>query len=274
MNVRVPRQWQLAIAIAAGLSNLPAFANSRAPGQIIVYEITSVSTMKTDLSSLPSLVRGQAETNQKFANGRESKTKLTLTSDQADADGDAHVNATFTQSMEGVFGIAATAMAAAKNFQGTLTADGRLLPAYDPNVAATLDAHGRYSAAETDNIHAQQMQGTFANFNTFITGLSKHPHLNPGDTWRVVVEDAYGVSRNYDFAVAASGSTVVAGAPAVTMSVNIEVPHSSLKSTATGHYDPARHLLVDFHEESSYATQSPNGISSSGVTSSDIKLHP
>jgi hypothetical protein len=273
MNARLPLLLQLAGGVASSLIGLAAAAEGREVGQIIVYEMTRTSTTKTDLSSLPSTVRGQAEANQKLANGKAFRTKLTLASDQVDADGNAHVNVSFTESMEGLSAMTAAAMSAAKSFQGTLTADGRLLPAYDPNVAATLDAHGRYSASATENVNAQQMQLAFANFNTFITGLLKHGRPNPGDTWRVVVQDPYGVSRNYDFAVAADAAAP-RGSPVVTMTANSEVPHNSLKSTATGHYDAARHLLVDFHEDSNFATQSPNGISSAGTTSIDIKLHP
>ena len=61
-------------------------------------------------------------------------------------------------------------------------------------MAGTLDAHGRYSAAEMQNIHAQQMQKRFGDLNTFVMGLTKHPHPGASDVWRLVVQDAYGVS--------------------------------------------------------------------------------
>jgi hypothetical protein len=141
--------------------------------------------------------------------------------------------------------------------------DGRLLPTYDQAMAAPLDSHGRYSAAATENIHASQMLGTFGNFNSFVSGLVKHAQLKDGDVWHLMTQDAFGISRQYDFSVRGSEVSMVG---------SFNAPNSTSKIVAAGRYDPARRLLVEFHEENTYASSNPNGISSSGTMTSTIKL--
>jgi hypothetical protein len=273
MSRKLRLQWALAVGGAvSALSALPAWAETRAAGQSFVYELTESTVSKTDLSSLPASIRAQAEKNMAAANGKKITTKLTLAADRVDADGNAHFNATYTQSMEGLSGITATAFAAAQEFQGTLSADGRVLPAHDPAMPATLDAHGRYSAAEMQNIHAQQMQGRFGDFNIFAMGLTKHPHPKAGDVWRLVVQDAYGVSRPYEFSVSAPGAQDGLAAPAVSMKADLAGPASSSQLAATGHYDGVRRLVTDFHAQTTYSSTTPTGISSSGVSMLDIRL--
>jgi hypothetical protein len=262
------------VAALGGACAQPLFAEGRSPGQTVVYELTQVSTNNTDFSSLPAMVRGRAAANQAAANGKKMTTRLTLTTDQVDADSNAHVNGTYHRSMEGLSGIPATALSATQKFQGTLTADGRLLPTYDPGMPATPDAHGMYSEAVTQNIHAQEMQGTFVYFNTFVTGISKHPRLKSGDAWRVVIQDTYGISQSYDFSVSAPSPETGSDASVVTMTGDFSGPGSSSKVSAMGHYDPVRRLVVDFHQDNTYASTTPNGISTSGVASTDIRLQP
>ncbi|HEY2679141.1 MAG TPA: hypothetical protein VGI65_19390 [Steroidobacteraceae bacterium] len=263
MTAHQSRYWRLACAVAFSALGVEPCIAGRAAGESVVYEITQVTNNKADLSSLPAMIRGRAEANQAAANGKKITTTLTLSTDKLDDDGSAHVLASYHQSMEGISGVAATAFSAAKKFQGTLTPDGRVLPAYDPGVPATLDSHGFYSEAEKENIAAQSMLGTFGNFNTFVAGVVKHPQLKDGDVWHLVVQDAFGISRQYDFSVNASEVSMVG---------NFSAAHSSMKLMASGRYDSARRLLIDYHEENTYETAAPNGIASSGVSTSTFKL--
>lgn len=183
--------------------------------------------------------------------------------DTLDDEGNGHVLASYHQSMEGLTGIAATAFTAVQTFQGTLMQDGRLLPTYDEGMAAEPDSHGRYSAAATENVHASQMLGTFGNFNIFVTGMVKHPKLQDGDVWHLVSQDAFGINRQYDFSVHGSEVSMVG---------SFNAANSTSKIVVAGRYDPARRLLVEFHEENTYASSNPGGISSSGTMTSLIKL--
>ena len=261
--IRMPMIWRVALALGLGAAIVqPSFA-ARSAGETVVYEITVIQNNKADLSSLPAMVRSRAEANQAAANGKKITTTLTLNVDAVDDEGNGHVLASYHQSMDGLTGSVATAFAAAQSFQGTLTPDGRLLPTYDQGMAAPLDSHGRYSAAVTENIHASQMLGTFGNFNTFVSGLVKHPQLKDGDVWHLVSRDTFGISRQYDFSVRGSE---------VSMEGSFTAPNSTSKIVAAGRYDPVRRLLVEFREENSYASTNPNGISSSGTMTSAIKL--
>lgn len=255
--------WRVTVALGLGTATVqPSFA-ARSAGETVVYEITVIQNSKTDLSSLPAMVRSRAEANQAAANGKKLTTTVTLNVDSVDDEGNGHVLASYHQSMEGLTGAVATAFAAAQTFQGTLTPDGRLLPTYDQGMATPLDSHGRFSAAATENIHAQQMLGTFGNFNTFVTGIVKHPQLKDGDVWHLVSQDAFGISRQYDFSVRGSE---------VSMAGSFNAPNSTSKIVAAGRYDPARRLLVEFQEENTYASTNPNGVSSSGTMTSVVKL--
>lgn len=263
MKTKTSRCWQAVAAIAVSVLCTERCIADRSAGETLTYEITQVSNNKADLSSLPAMIRGRAEANQAAANGKKITTTLTLTADKPDDEGNAHISAGYHQSMEGLSGIAATAFSGVKKFQGTLTPDGRLLPTYDAGIPATLDSHGFYSPAETENIAAQQMIGTFGNFNTFVTGVIKHPQVKDGDAWHLLVQDAFGISRQYDFSASASEVTMVG---------NFSAAHSSMKIVASGHYDSTKRLLVDFHEENTYESSVPNGLASSGVSSTTFKL--
>jgi hypothetical protein len=248
-----------------------AFADGRSTGQTIEYEITQTSTNKSDLSNLPASVREQAAKNQAAANGKKATTNVTLKVDSIDADGNAHVNAKYTQSMEGFSGAAASVLAGTHEFQGTFTADGRLLPTFDPNAAPAVDSHGRYTAANAPNTNGQAMQGSFVDFNAFITGASKRPKFKGGDVWHLAVQDAVGITRQYDFAVLQldSSSPTVA---TISMKTDFSGDTSAQKINATGRYDSTRRLLLTFHEENVYSSSMPNGMSSSGTMVEDINL--
>jgi hypothetical protein len=248
-----------------------AFAQGRSTGQTIEYEVAQTSTNKTDFSNLPGSTRARAEQNQAFANGKKTTTNVTMTVDSVDADGNAHVNAKYTQYMEGISGAAAGVLSSAHEFQGTFTADGRFLPTFDPNAAPTMDSHGRYTAANAPNMNGQTMQGTFADFNTFITGASKRSKLKAGDIWSLTVKDAIGISRQYEFAVVQldpSNSSVAL----ISMKNEVAGESSSQKINANGHYDSARRILTTYHEENAYSSSMPTGMTSSGVTMMDIEL--
>ena len=247
-----------------------ALAAGRTAGEMISYEIKQTSTTKTDLSSLPASIRARAEQNQAAANGKTATTNLTLTVDSVDSDGNAHVNAKFTQSMDGITGNGAAVLAGAKEFQGTLTADGRFLPTVDPNASPSIDSHGRYTAANAPNVNAQQMQGPFLDFNAFISGASKRPKFKAGDNWHLSMQDAIGITRQYDFSVVELDSAN-ASAALICMKGEFSSDTSSQKITATGHYDAASRILTTYHEDNAYSSTA-GGMASSGVTVMDIKL--
>ena len=248
-----------------------ALADGRTTGQTIEYEIAQTSTTKTDLSSLPASVRAQAEKNQAAANGKKATTNVTMIIDSIDADGNAHVNAKFTQSMEGVAGTAASVFAAAHEFQGTFSADGRVLPTVDANASPATDSHGRYTAANAPNMHAQQMQGTFLDFNTFITGASKRQKFKTGDVWHLAMQDAIGITRQYDFSVLELDSANPAIA-VISMKCEFSGESSFQKVSASGRYDAMKKILIMYHEENVYGSSLPNGMSTSGEMVEDIKL--
>jgi hypothetical protein len=248
-----------------------AFADGRSTGQTIEYEIAQTITTKTDLSSLPAGVRARAEQNQAAANGKKTTTNLTMIIDSIDADGNAHVNAKFTLSMEGVSGTAATVFAGAHEFQGTFSADGRVLPTVDPNASPTTDSHGRYTAANAPNVNARQIQGTFLDFNAFITGASKRPKFKTGDVWHLSMQDAVGITRQYDFSVLELDSANSAIA-VISMKGEFSGESSFQKISASGRYDAMQKILTVYHEENVYGSSLPNGMSSSSVMVEDIKL--
>jgi hypothetical protein len=247
------------------------YADGRSTGQTIEYEIAQTSTNKTDLSSLPASVRARAEQNQAAANGKKTTTNLTMIVESIDADGNAHVKAKYTQSMEGIAGIAASVLAGEKEFEGTLSADGRVLPTFDANAAPITDSHGRLTNASAPNTNAQVMQGTFGDFNTFITGATKRPKYKAGDVWHLSVQDAIGITRQYDFSVMELDSSN-ASAAVISMKSDLSSQSSSQKINASGHYDSARRILTSYHEENVYGSSSPNGMASSGVMVMDINL--
>lgn len=247
-----------------------AMAAVRTTGEMISYEIKQTTTTKTDLSSLPASIRARAEQNQAAANGKTATTNLTLTVDSIDSDGNAHVNAKFTQSMEGVTGNGASVLAGAKEFQGTFTAEGRFIPTLDPNASPSIDSHGRYTSANAPTINAQQMLGTFTDFNAFVTGASKRPKFKTGDNWHLSMQDAIGITRQYDFSVVELDSAN-ASAALISMKCEFSSDTSSQKITATGHYDAASRILTTYHEDNAYSSTA-NGMATSGVTVMDIKL--
>jgi hypothetical protein len=258
------------LALTTTLASV-GLADGRLSGQTIEYEVTQTSTNKTDLSSLPASVRARAEQHQAAANGKTTTTHVTMTLDSIDADGNAHVNAKYTQSMESISGIAASVLGNAHEFQGTFTADGRFLPTFDPNAAPATDSHGRDTAANAPNTNGQIMQGTFADFHTFITGTSKRSKFKAGDAWHLALQDAIGITRQYDFAVMDLDSSNPSVA-VISMKGEFSGDSSAQKVTATGHYDSARRMLTAYHEENGYSSSMPNGMSSSGVMVMDIKL--
>jgi len=271
MKVTMRRPYLLPFTLAA-IASCPSTASaaSRATGESLSYEITQTTTSKTDLSSLPANIRARAEQNQIAANGKTMTTNLTMTVDAIDADGNAHVNAKFTQSMQGVTGSGATILAGAKEFQGTMTAEGRFVPTLDPNASPSIDSHGRYTAANAPNLNAQQMQGTFLDFNAFVTGASKRPKFKTGDNWHLSMQDAIGITRQYDFSVVELDSAN-ASAALISMKCEFSSDTSSQKIAASGRYDAASRILTTYHEDSAYSSTA-NGMASSGVTVMDIKL--
>jgi hypothetical protein len=270
MKVTKRCTYLLPITLLAIASCPSALATSRATGEMISYEIKQTTTSRTDLSSLPASIRARAEQNQAAANGKTMTTNLALTVDSIDSDGNAHVSAKFTQSMDGVSGNGAAVLAGAKEFQGTLTADGRFLPILDPSASPSIDSHGRYTSANASTVNAQQMQGMFLDFNAFVTGASKRSKFKTGDNWHLSMQDAIGITRQYDFSVVELDSSNPSSA-LISMKFEFSSDTSSQKLTASGHYDAASRILTTYHEDNVYSSTA-NGMSSSGETIMDIKL--
>ena len=264
--------WPLrvvAFSLVAGcLGALPALAGVRSAGETFVYELSIASNIKEDFSQLPASVRGTAAANMAAANKTTTLYVLTLSTDRVNANGSAHVNVTFTNSGENGHGPAAV-FAQVNQFDATLTADGRFLPKYDPNMQMTVDAHGMLPPEEMHNSKAESMAGFFGDFNTFASGCAARPHMKAGDVWQVVSQDRYGMQRTYQFGVGADSGN---GVPTVTMKGNFASPNSTSTVDATGHYDRSRGLVLDLHEETAYQNTPPSGVASSGTSVNDYKL--
>jgi hypothetical protein len=259
-----------AFAVAGCLCTLAAFAGVRAAGESFVYELTVASTIKEDLSSLPASVRGAAEANLAAANKTPASYVVTLTADRVDPDGSAHVNVGFTNSLESGHG-SAEAYAQFNRFDATLTADGRFVPKYDPNMPMTVGARGMSPPEEIHNTKAGQMAQLFADFNIFARGCAARPHAKAGDAWQITDRDRYGIQRTYAFGAVAGAAT---GAPTVAMKGSFSSANSSSAVSASGHYDGRRGLVLDLHEETTFQNSPPSGVSSSGTTVADYTLRP
>jgi hypothetical protein len=262
MNMRVRSHCQAAMGVALGSLCTPlALADGRVVGDTVLYELTRTNEIHTELPSQSSAMQAQVHAMQNRTNGKKTTTQFTLKTDQIDADGNAHFGATYTQSFEGVSGAAAGAFATPQALQGTLTSDGQVIAAFDES---SLKTKPPYSASDLQNLHGLQIQRLFADFNTMVIGISKHPNLKAGDSWRLIAPNSVGVTRSYDFSVTE--------APMVSMTEEFEDGNSTTKIVATGRYDSARRLLVSFHEENTFSSTRPGVMSSSGVISTDIKL--
>ena len=84
------------------------------------------------------------------------------------------------------------------------------------------------------------------------------------------MQDAIGITRQYDFSVVQSDPSN-ASAAVISMKFEFSSDTSSQKVTASGHYDAAGRILTTYHEENAYSSTA-NGMASSGVTVMDIKL--
>ncbi len=266
MNLYVRRLIGPAL-IAAWAGALPATAQApRAAGQTYVYRLTVAKDISTDYSSLPASMRGQAQAIQSAGNKTPTIYVLTLATDRVNADGSAHVNVGFTNSMENR-GSAAT-YAGFNQFEGSLGADGRFMPQYDPNMHLTVGARGMSPPEEIHNQKAQEMTNFFADFNTFAGGCAKRGQIKTGDMWRVTSKDQYANSRTYDFAATGAAGSVAA----VTMKGDFASPTGASSLYATGHYDVARRLVLDLHATNTFKNTTPAGISSNGTATMDYDL--
>jgi hypothetical protein len=259
--------WPSLIAAAC---TMPAVAQApRASGQTYVYQLAVNNNISTDYSTLPASVRGQAQAMQAAGNKTPIIYVFTLTTDRVNSDGSAHVNVSFTNSLESnTRGADPSVLARFNQFEATFGADGRLIPQYDPNMHLTVGAHGMSPPEEIHNQKAQQMSNFFADFNTFAGGCAKRGEIKAGDAWRVVSKDQYANPRTYDFA-----ATSVAGAVAtVVMKGNFTSPNSTFNLDATGRYDLARRLVLDLRATNTFKNTTPTGMSSSGTTTMEYEL--
>ncbi len=231
--------------------------------------MTIAHTIKEDLSSLPASVRGTAEANVAAGNKTPTTYVLTLTVDRVGTDGSAHVNVGFTNSLESGHGSPAV-FAQFNRFDATLTADGQLVPKYDPNMPLTVGDRGMSPPEEIHNTKAGQMAQLFADFNTFARGCAARPQMKAGDAWHLTSRDQYGVQRTYDFGAAPDSG----GAPTVTMKGSFSTANSSATVNANGHYDRGRGLVLGLHEETTFQNSPPSGVSSSGTSTVDYRLRP
>lgn len=267
--MKTPDRYQVAVLVAASFCSHWALAGGLASGQTLEYEVKQMSTTKTDLSNLPANIRARAEQNQAAGNGKTATTIVSMTVDSVDADGNAHVSGKFSQSMEGVSGVAASVFAGAHEFKGQVMADGRVIPTFDSDAPSAVDSHGRLTAANAPNLNGHTVQGMFVNFNTLITGASKRTKFKAGDVWHLSVQDAIGITRLYDFAVMELDPSD-ASAAVVSMKGDFSGDTSSQKINTSGHYDLARRSLNKYHEENIYSSSMPNGMSTSGTTIVEI----
>jgi len=254
--------------VAAAACTLPAVAQApRAAGQTYVYQLTANDNISTDYSSLPASVRGIAEANLAKANKTPTVYVLTLTTDRVNADGSAHVNVGFTSSLEsGIRGADPAVLARFNQFPATFGTDGHFMPQYDPNMQ--MDPHGNYSMDQMHNQKASEMARLFTDFNTFAGGCAKRGQIKSGDVWRIAGKDQYANSRTYDFAATSIAGSVAA----VTMRGDLRSPNSTSSLDATGHYDVARHLVLDLRATNIFKNTTPTGMSSSGTSTMEYKL--
>ncbi|MBV9233469.1 MAG: hypothetical protein JO030_05450 [Candidatus Eremiobacteraeota bacterium] len=259
------------LAAVTATACLPAGAQTpRSVGQTFVYELTSTSNISADYSSLPAGIRGQVEAARARANKTPVNFVLTLTTDRINPDGSAHVNVSFTNSVEaGLRGADQSAFARFNQFAATLASDGRFVPQYDPNMKLTTGLHGIAPPEETHNQKAGEMVDRFASFNAFAAGCGRRRQIKPGDAWRVDIHDQYGMSRTYDFSATGAAAQVAT----VSMKGSFASPNGSDGIDGSGHYDMRRHLVLDLHAVDTFKNAPPGAPSSSGTTTLDYTLH-
>ncbi|MBV9699585.1 MAG: hypothetical protein JO078_05610 [Candidatus Eremiobacteraeota bacterium] len=260
----------LILAGVTATACVPAAAQApRSAGQTFVYELTVTNNVSADYSSLPASIRGQAEATQARGNKTPIVYVLTLNADRVNPDGSAHVNVSFTNSLEaGLRGADQSVFARFNQFAGTLGSDGRLMPQYDPNMKLTTGSHGMSSPEELHNQKAEEMTDRFADFNTFAGGCGKRGQIKAGAVWRVDSHDQYGGSRTYDF----SAMGVAAAVAAVTMKSSSASQIGTNSIEADGHYDLMRRLVLDLHVVTTFKNAPPGAPSSSGTTTMDYTL--
>ena len=265
----IGRAFTVVLAGAAACGTALA-QTPRSPGQAYVYELTVTHNVSVDFSNLPAGIRGQAAAQEERGNKTPVVYVLTLDTDRVNPDGSAHVNVSFTNSLEsGIRGADPAVFARFNQFAATLDADGRLIPQYDPSMRLSVGAHGMSPPDEIHNQKAGQMADLFADFNTFAGGCAERSHTKSGGVWRVDSHDRYGLSRTYDFSASAGASPDVA---TVTMKGAFTSPTGSDSVDGNGHYDAVRRLVIDLHLVDTFKNAPSGGPASSGTTTMDYHL--
>jgi len=249
------------LAFSVVLLSAASLANTRTIGQSFVYDLTVVSQASAP-EGLPASARARFDAQ----NGKPVAFAVTLAVDRVDSKGNGHVNGSIVS--PALAALPAFARAAQSEFQGALTAEGQIIPAYDPSLKPTQGPGGVLilTPAINQNTVGGATAGLFAVFNDFAQGCGAHAAINSRDGWRTRGGPAY---ARMDYTLNAGGKGSIAGHETVlvTMKGGYQEPYGSQTIVASGHYDPAQHIVVDLHVES-------NSTSRNGPTSitSDFKL--
>jgi hypothetical protein len=238
------------------------WASSRTVGQVLVYDV-----LLTTQSPMPPGMPAFAQARFQEVNGKPIVFTLTATVAAVDPDGSAHVNASFVNAAVAHYGH--NIVDPASDFQGTLTPAGGLLPTYDPSIKPSTGPGGQLNMTPEieKNTVAGSLTGRFDGFTAFAQGCGMQGTAKNG-AWHLAAGPAYD-RVNYTFTD--SGSETVAGRSvrAVKMQGALQTSGMSQTVVAGGHYDPAQHVVVDFHSETH--TTTARGPSSEII---DYKLRP
>ncbi len=249
----------IAASVGAFLLIIPpiALAVTRTIGQTIAYDFSEV------IHSTPSIPAGMSPENiQKMEAAQNKPQRFVLTMEVAEIspDGAAHVKASLVNTAS--VNAPASLRDAGSNFIATLAPDGEITAQYDPNMQPKMGAGGEFLNLTDVNLNnvGGQVMTHFPYFNTFAKGCAMRSHAAASTAWHETMTDPLVGKRTFDFVAADNG--------AVTMKGDFENQYISQTISASGNYDPATGLVVDYHEE-------VNNIMTSGPPSSitrDLKL--
>jgi hypothetical protein len=265
MKIAFRRYTVLTLALGATMFAPASAAGARASGQTFVYQVSMATDEQADNSNLPAGIRGQVDAQLAYAKNHPTVYVLTLSLTGVAPDGSASAHVSFTNSLEG----ASAVFARVNQFSATFTADGRLIPHYDPN--RPMPTASQPSIDDMQNVKASTMAQTFAYFNTFAGGCAKRPHVAGDTRWRVENTDPLGMAQAYDFSVASVDANGVA---AVTMKTEAHGSSAHSAIDGSGHYDSARGLVLDLQVVNAFSNAAPSGVSVSGTLTTDYALRP
>jgi hypothetical protein len=258
------RQYLRIAGFIAALVAAPiaVWASSRTVGQVLVYDV-----VLTSQNPMPPNMPDFAQKRFQEVNGKPTEFTLTTAIDAVHPDGSAHVNASFVGNATAHYGHAI--VDPASDFEGTLTPAGGLIPTYDASIQPSTGAGGELHMTpeiEKNNV-AGSLTGRFDGFTAFAQGCGMQRTAKNG-SWHVPAGPAY---DRVNYAFADAGIETVAGRSVMAVKMQGALQTSAMSQTvvASGHYDPAQHVVVDFHSETH--TTTARGPSSEII---DYKLRP